>query len=74
MQIRNKDCVAIEVKYHNSCYRDFTHFLTKPSKTEQTGQTSYGKAFEIFAKLVHTRIIENKEIIRLKKLKDMFVK
>lgn len=74
MQIRNEDCVAIEVKYHNSCYRDFTRYLTKPSKPEQPGQSSYGKAFEIFAKLVHTQIIENKEIMRLKKLKDLFVK
>ena len=54
MQIRNKDCVAIEVKYHNSCCHDFTHYLTKPSKTEQTGQSSYRKVFEIFDKSLLT--------------------
>ena len=73
MQIRNKDCVVIKVKSHNSYYLDFTCYLTKPSKSEQTGQSSYGKAFEILAKLVNNQIIENKEI-RLKKLKELLVK
>ena len=29
MQIKDKDCVAIEVRYHNSCYKDYTRYLTK---------------------------------------------
>ena len=29
IQIRNKHCVAIKVKYLNSCYCDFTRYLTK---------------------------------------------
>ena len=65
--------MTIKMKYHNSCYCDFTNYLNKPSKTEQTGLISCRKAFEIFVKLVHTQIIENQEIIRLK-LKDVFVK
>ena len=72
MQIRNKDCVAIEVKYHNPCYCHFNRYLTKPSITEQTRKSSYGKLFEIFVKLVYTQIIKNKEITRLYKLKDFF--
>ena len=30
MQVKDKGCVAIEVRYHNSCYKDYTRYLTKP--------------------------------------------
>jgi hypothetical protein len=33
MQIRYQDPVAVEVKYHESCNRDYTRFLTKPVNT-----------------------------------------
>uniref|UniRef100_UPI00358FE14D uncharacterized protein n=1 Tax=Myxine glutinosa TaxID=7769 RepID=UPI00358FE14D len=74
MQIKDKDCVAIEVRYHNSCYRDFTRYLTRPANTQTGSDTSYSEAFEFFSKTVKTRIIDNKEIMRLKKVNDLFIK
>jgi len=38
--IRDKDCVAIEVKYHRTCYRNYTRFL---SKTESSKEERYVK-------------------------------
>ena len=73
LQIKDQDCVAIEVKYHNSCYRDYTRYLTKQPTTEKN-DVSYSEAFEIFCETVKTRLIENKEIMRLKRLTEMFVK
>jgi len=31
VHIRDKDCVSLEVRYHKSCYRQYTRFLTKSS-------------------------------------------
>uniref|UniRef100_UPI00358E324A uncharacterized protein n=1 Tax=Myxine glutinosa TaxID=7769 RepID=UPI00358E324A len=74
MQIKDKDCVAIEVRHHNSCYRDFTRYLTRPANTQTGSDSSYSEAFEVFSKTVKTRIIDNKEIMRLKKVNDIFIK
>ena len=73
LQIKDKDCVALEVKYHNSCYRDYTRYLTKQPTTGK-GDASYPEAFDVFSQTVKSRIIDNKEIRRLRKLNDMFIK
>ncbi|CAB3999122.1 Hypothetical predicted protein [Paramuricea clavata] len=75
MQIKDKDCVAIEVRYHNSCYKDYTRYLTKPQSDDTSkNDTSYSVAFEVFREKVKSSIIENKDITRLKTLNDMFIK
>ena len=73
MQIKDKDCVAIEVRYHNSCYKDYTCYLTEPQSDTSKNDTSYSLAFEIFCEKVKSSIIENKDIMRLKTLNDMFI-
>lgn len=51
MQIKDKDCVAIEVRYHNSCYKDYTRYLTKPQSDDTSkNDTSYSVAFEVFVR------------------------
>ena len=74
MQIKDKDCVAIEVRYHMTCYWDFTRYLSRPAKTKNPAITSYTKAFEIFSKTVNAKIIDNKKIMRLKELNKLFIK
>ena len=77
LQIQDKDCVAIEVQYHLSCYKDFTRYLSKPafSQTKATAvDTKYTEAYDIFCAMVQTSIIENKEIYRLTRLNQMFIK
>ena len=75
LQIKDKDCVAIEVRYHNSCYKDYTRYLTKPQSDDTSkNDTSYSVAFEVFCEKVKSSIIENKDIMRLKTLNDMFIK
>ena len=31
LQISDRDCVAIEVRYHLTCFRSYTRFLSKPT-------------------------------------------
>ncbi|GAA6102814.1 uncharacterized protein LOC107704663 [Tachysurus ichikawai] len=33
VHIQDKDCVSLEVRYHKSCYRQYTRFLTKSTAT-----------------------------------------
>ncbi|KAJ8049553.1 hypothetical protein HOLleu_02339 [Holothuria leucospilota] len=74
LKIEDKDCVAIEVKYHDYCYRNFTRYLSKPEAPQQQNDSSYSEAFVKFCSVVQARIIENKEIMRLKRLNEMFIK
>ena len=72
--IQGKDCVAIEVRYHASCNRNYTRFLTKPVPTGET-KALYEESFQEFCKYaVESRIIKNKEVLRMNKLKKLFVK
>ena len=38
-KIRGQDLVAIEVRYHRSCYKDYTGFLTRPGETSHIHHT-----------------------------------
>lgn len=74
LKIEDKDCVAIEVKYHDYCYRNFTRYLSKPEASQQQNDSSYSEAFVKFCSVVQARTMENKEIMRLKRLNEMFIK
>lgn len=70
-EIKGRDCVAIELKYHRSCYRSYTNFLTR--KPTEKGVGYYNQSFNNFCEIVKERIIYKKEIMRLTKLTSMFV-
>ena len=79
LHIRGKDLVAIEVKYHKSCYLRYTkvvHTCTSKSQTKgERPQQLYEKSYKSFCvKVVEDRIIKNKEILRLTKLNRLFIK
>ena len=75
MYIQDKDCVALEVKYHKRCYKRYTSFLrhsdTKEAKVEEG---KYSKSFECFCTFVEERLIVDLNIYYMKRLKDEFVK
>ena len=73
-----KDCVAIEVKYHVSCYKSYTSFLTRPSSCSPTLQkdkvTKYTKSFESFCRFVKEEIIDGHNICYMSRLKEKFIR
>jgi hypothetical protein len=79
MQIQGKDCVALEMKYHRQCYKNYISFLTHqkedPEATSSKGTSPlYGKSFEaFFEQFLQTKIIQDEGIFYMNKVKDVFV-
>ena len=72
MQIRDKDCVAVEVRYHKVCYCNYTRFLTKETKEKKIGKSVYEKSYGILCKeVIEPEIIKRKEI---RYMKDLLLK
>ena len=75
--IENRDCVAIEVRYHASCHREYTRFLSRVEPKEGRPEALYAESFEEFCRYAidnRRRIIRGKEVFRLTRLKTMFDK
>ena len=72
-ELEGADCVAIEVKYHFSCYRDLTRYQSAKPPVEKV-ESTHAEAYELFCKEVENKVIKNKEPLRLTKLNKMFVK
>ena len=78
MQIRGKDCTALEVLYHKVCYSNYTKFLTRDNETKNEKSTSsppmYSRSNEVFCKnVIEMEITENREIMYMKDLLHKFV-
>ena len=80
LQVGNRDpgdLIAIECKYHRSCYRDYTN----PRETEKIARlnedeeerSEYDKAFDNLAKEVNEKIIDGMEIISMSVLREKFI-
>ena len=66
------DCVAIEVCYHSTCYKNYTCFLAK-SVIDDTIDTAHKVAYKAFCKeIVDARKCKNQEILFMKNLVDIF--
>eukprot|EP00057_Strongylocentrotus_purpuratus_P019489 XP_011673963.1 PREDICTED: uncharacterized protein LOC105442958 [Strongylocentrotus purpuratus] len=75
MQIRGKDPVALEVRYHLSCYQNYTRFLTKKDKEENSENILYKKSYDHFCRsVVDVRVVKGREVLRLQKLLGLFKK
>ena len=83
LHIRGKDCVALEVKYHNRCYQKYTSFLRYYKDDSHTeGETStkqqpsvYNEGFNTFCEqFVKVKIIKEESIFYMTKVKEQFVK
>lgn len=75
VQIRGKDCVAVEVRYHKVCYSNYTRFLTKRLVQETERCTpQYEKSFDIFCeKVIDTEVINERQIKYMKDLLQKFI-
>lgn len=74
LQIRDKDLVAIEMRYHRSCYKRYVKFLTEDKSVEAV-DILYKKTFDIFCRdILEDKIIKQNSIMRLNKLVELFVK
>ena len=81
LQIADKDCVALEVKYHKRCYQGYTEFLRRTDATENTEESKvrskckYEESFEVFCeRFVKGKLIDNEEIYYMKKIEEEFVR
>ena len=76
LQIRDKDCVAIEVKYHKQCYSRYTkHFANTSAKIvedETTNEVMMNPFDKFCEEIITTRIINGEEIFTLKKLNELY--
>ena len=70
--------VAIELRYHRSCYKDYTGFLIHQKGNKASGNqsyTSYKKAFEVFCcTVIDTCIIDKLKIMGMVSLQELFIK
>ena len=74
VHIRDKDCVAIEVCYHKTCYKNYTRFLSKRS-IDAPVDSVYTTSYKVFCKeIIDDRICKNKEVVFMNKLVEMFRK
>lgn len=61
VHIRGRDCVAIEARYHNRCYKSYVKCLDR--KPAHIGPTLYDEAFERFCvEFIEKRIIKENKI------------
>ena len=78
VNIRGQDLVAIKVRYHISCYKDYTGCLVHQKGNNSSGNqsyTSYKKSFEVFCcTVVDTCIIDKLQIMRMVSLQELFIK
>ena len=76
--IPGQDLVAIEVRYHRLCYKDYTGFLVHQKGNKASGNqsyTSYKKVLEVFGcTVVDTCIIDKLKIMRMVSLQELFIK
>ena len=77
--IEHQDVVAIEVKYHRSCYASYTSQKTldailKSEETESRKQRSeYDIAFKTLASYITENVVSKMEIITMKVLRERYL-
>ncbi|KAJ8050302.1 hypothetical protein HOLleu_03448 [Holothuria leucospilota] len=74
LHIRGQDLVALEAKYHKTCYQQYVRVISSKAREDETvGQRQYQKAYDIFCHdIIEERIVKNAEIFRLTKLLHIF--
>ncbi|XP_065671694.1 uncharacterized protein LOC136089571 [Hydra vulgaris] len=73
IHINGKNCVALEVKYHQTCYIIYTKCLANQRKGQPKVQY-YNKFFHIFSnEIIIEKLIKKKKIMFMSKLFSLFV-
>ncbi|XP_055487438.1 uncharacterized protein LOC129694708 isoform X8 [Leucoraja erinacea] len=76
LHIRDRDLVALEARYHKSCYQRYTRVVIDFAQDckQDNQQQVYEKSYSSFCKrVIEKRIIHGKEILRLAKLNRLFI-
>ena len=77
VQIRGKDCVALEVRYHKVCYCNYTKYVNRETKDQSESERSvsvYEKSYDVFCKeVIETEVIGVKKIMYMKDILEKFV-
>jgi hypothetical protein len=75
LYILNKDCVAVEAKYHRRCYKRYVSPVEHMNVIEEgLEERIYSKSFDYLCVDVKERIIDNYNIFFMNRLKNDFVK
>uniref|UniRef100_UPI00358FD2C1 uncharacterized protein n=1 Tax=Myxine glutinosa TaxID=7769 RepID=UPI00358FD2C1 len=75
INIRGKDLVALEARYHKSCFKSYTRFLSKNYVKNPQEVFLYDEGYKCFCqRVVEERIVKNREILRLTNLNYLFKK
>ena len=75
VQIRRKDCVELEVRYHKVCYCNYTKYVTRETQDQSESERSvYEKSYDVFCKeVIETDVIGDKKIMYMKDILEKFV-
>ena len=73
-QIRGKDMVAIEVRYHKLCYRKFVRCTEQNQHEDAPDTCLYSASFNELCAVVEKWIVQGKELLRLSTLNNVFTK
>ena len=77
VQMRGKDCVALEVRYHKVCYCNYTKYVTREKKDQSEPERSvsvYEKSYDVFCKeVIETEVIGDKKMMYMKDIVEKFV-
>ena len=86
LAIENEDMFAIEVKYHRTCYRDYTRMKVSKTNFEGKGdfdegkediaeakQPAYEHAFNSIANQVLVNVIQGLDCVKMSDLRDSYI-
>ena len=77
VQIRGKDYVALDVRYHKVCYCNYTKYVTRGTKDQSESErsvTAYEKSYDVFCmEVIETEVIGEKKIMYMKDTLEKFV-
>ncbi|XP_076867112.1 uncharacterized protein LOC143518500 [Brachyhypopomus gauderio] len=75
IHIKDRDCVALQVQYHKSCYRQYTRFLSGPARAEKEQiKPTFDLSYKLFCeRVICQRLLINQEVLRMSQLRKDFI-
>jgi hypothetical protein len=79
LQIEGKDTIALEIRYHRSCYKDYvrqetlTKLEDKSCEIEDSSTECYKIAFEEVHKFVQREVIIGEKVVNMSTLLELFI-
>lgn len=71
LHIQDRDLVASESRYHFTCFRDYTRYLSK--KINETESNLYENGYKYFCEtVIEERLLRRREVLRLCRLNMLF--